>query len=29
MIDIYNRLPTDQSYNVAIETEDEIEQLLS
>lgn len=29
MIDIYNRLATDQSYNVAVETEDEIEQLLS
>lgn len=29
MIDIYNRLPTDTTYKFQIETEDEVEQLLS
>lgn len=29
MIDIYNRLATDQNYKVALETEDEIEMILA
>jgi len=29
MNDIYNRLPSDQSYVVALETDDEIEQILA
>lgn len=29
MIDIYNRLATDQNYSVALETEDEIEMILA